>query len=103
MLKATLALRCYSCTDMKLPYGNDNWYVNPCMNGTEMCSPCKGNLGEFVDCENGTCMASVGEGGGKLKFFYNEWPNKKSHFSYSNAIVLEIKDTRQLFCRWMGK
>ena len=70
MLKATLALRCYSCTDMKLPYGNDNWYVNPCMNGTEMCSPCKGNLGEFVDCENGTCMASVGEGGGK--FFYTE-------------------------------
>ena len=51
---------------MNLPYGNDNWYVDPEYN------VCNHGNGELVEC-NGTCMAAVGEGG--RKFCYTECPN----------------------------
>ena len=53
-------LKCYSCSDMNLPYGNDHYYVDP------EYTLCNHGNGKLIDCFNGTCMASVGEGGRKF-------------------------------------
>ena len=79
MLKFTLALKCYSCSDMNLPYGNDNWYVDPEYN------VCNHGNGELVEC-NGTCMAAVGEGG--RKFCYTECPNNRVPLENSRTLPL---------------